>query len=382
VARLRILVLDAESPIALAACQALARAGHEVGVTCSERFALAAVSKHTTRSHRLPPCHGPAEPYLGGLIATIERFGYQLLIAVRDPAIARLAQAELPIPSCPAAGGSVLHLTDKLRLADLCRSCDVPYPATFSPRAPGEDEAALEAAGFPAFVKANCSASTTPERVVHLPGAQAVDDLAGGRRAISDIRALGVRPLVQESVRGEKLHAVIIRRGARTPFRYAHRYLRDVGGAEVALETIAADRGVGGEAIAMLERACDAAGYEGLVQAELYRAHQDGQIYLFDVNPRLWGSIWFPEKLGLRVVERAVRDAMTDTPLVQADYQAGLRYHHILGELRWVRARPRDFSQILRTSRPRDVYHPSLMDPLPIASWLARKLGSARRGQG
>jgi hypothetical protein len=89
-----------------------------------------------------------------------------------------------------------------------------------------------------------------------------------------------------------------------------------------------------------------------------------------------------PEKLGLRVVERAIRDAMTATPLVEADYEAGLRYHHILGELRWARARPRDLSWILRTSRLRDVYHPSLMDPLPVAAWLAGKLGSARRAKG
>jgi hypothetical protein len=372
----RILVLDASSPIALAACQSLARRGHDVGVTCVNRLELAAVSKHVARCHQLPPCDGPAEPYLSELLATIDRFGYEAVIAVRDPAIARLAEIELTVPSCPASGGSVLPLVNKLDLRDVCRSCGVAYPATFAPREPGEDESVLRAVGFPAFIKAWRSASPTPERVVHLTGAHRVDDLATGRRAIATIRAAGVQPLVQESVFGEKLHAVVIRRGRRTFFRYAHRYLREVdGGYEVALETLVADRGAGGEAVAMLERICDATGYEGLLQAEFYLAHRDGQVYLFDVNPRLWGSIWFPEKLGLRVVERAVRDVLGESPLDEADYPAGLRYHNVLGELRWARAHPRRVPSILRTTRLLDVYHPSLRDPLPAALWLGQKLG-------
>lgn len=376
----RILVLDARSPIALAACESLARDGHDVGVSCVNRLELAVLSKHASRYHQLPPCEGPAEPYFDQLLATIDRFGYEAVIAVRDPAIARFAEVELPVPSCPASGGSVLPLINKLELRDVCDSCGVAYPATFAPKGSDEDDGALRAAGFPAFVKAWRSASSTPERIVHLTGAQAVANLAMGRSAIAAIRAVGVQPLVQESVHGEKLHAAVIRRGPSTSFRYAHRYLREVGGGyEVALETLAADRGAGGEAVAMLERLCDATGYQGLLQAEFYLAHRDGQVYLFDVNPRLWGSIWFPEKLGLRVVERAVRDVLGESLLDEADYPVGVRYHNVLGELRWARAHPRGVRSMLRTTRLRDVYHPSLKDPLPAALWLAQKLGVVRQ---
>jgi hypothetical protein len=374
--RYRILVLDARSPIALAACESLAREGHELGVTCVNRLELAAVSRYAYRHHVLPSPEGPAEPYFAELLRTIDRFGYEVVFAVRDPAIARLAEIELPVPSCPPSGGVVLPLINKLDLRDVCVSSGVAYPATFAPPEPDDDENALNAAGFPAFVKAWRSAWTTPDRVVHLTGATEVFDLSTGLRVIADIRRAGVQPLVQETLRGEKFHAAVIRRRGRTDFRYAHRYLRQFGGGyEVALETLLADRGAGGEATDVLERICDATGYEGLVQAEFFLAHRDGRVYLFDVNPRLWGSVWFPERLGLRVAERAARDVLGEPPLNEAHYRAGLRYHNVLGELRFAYADPRRVPSMLRSFRVSDVYHPSpLRDPLPAALWLGQKL--------
>lgn len=375
----RVLVLNAASPVALTVCRALSRNGHNVGVTCRKRLELATFSRHTARYHQLPPVDGPVEPHLGELLATVRRYAYEVVVAVSDPEVARLAEIELPVPSCPGAGSAVLPLIDKRDLDHVCRSCDVAYPLTIAPRNPDEDDRALMAAGFPAFVKARRSALPTSQRVVHLPGAQRIDGLLGGRQSIGKLRAAGGDPIVQQSVQGAKLHAVIIRRGGATSFRYAHRFLRDFRNAEVALETLSADSGPGGEAIAMLERICDATGYAGLVQAEFYVACRDGRLYLFDVNPRLWGSTWFPEQLGLQVAERALRDATGEDQLDDPGYPAGLRCHNVLGELRWARANPRRLSSILRTTRPGDVYHPSLRDPVPVAFWLGQKVAGRSR---
>jgi predicted ATP-grasp superfamily ATP-dependent carboligase len=382
----RILVLDASERAALAACRALGRAGHEVGAASSSSTPLAGHSRYTARSHVLPGGNAREESFQNGLNALIAGHGYDVLVVVDDTTLARLGRISVPVPTFPLLGPGFDRLTDKIGLVDLCRDAGVAYPATFAITGEADVDDAIATVGLPVVVKAARSAIATSASVHRHEGATVAKDCAAALSAIAMFRTEGLTPILQEFVhRREKINLSIIRRGGRSEVRFTYRVLRDVpltGGIAMAVETIRPDDGIGAEAVAALERICDAAGYDGLANGEFCRS-PDGRLYLIEVNPRLWGSTWFAERLGQRVVERGVRLALGLPALPEVPYLPGRRFHHLAGELRWLRLHSswrQPLRELLRTTRPWDVFDgDDLSDPRPIFHYVRRGGRRSRR---
>jgi predicted ATP-grasp superfamily ATP-dependent carboligase len=377
-----VLVLDASARAALAACRALGRAGHDIDVATHDPAALAGYSRYTGRVHALPGPDASQDAFDDALDAILRARGYDVLVVVDDATLARLADRPAPLPTFPILGPAFQRLIDKVGLADLCRDIGVAYPATLVASNPNEVEAAVAAVGLPVVVKAARSAIASSAGVHHHEGATVASDPTAAIAAIAAYRREGLTPIVQEFVqRREKINLSIIRRGGRSEVRFTYRVLRDVpltGGIAMAMETIDPDRGIGREAVSALERLCDAAGYDGLANGEFCRA-PDGRLYLIEVNPRLWGSTWFAERLGQRVVERGARLALGLPSLPEAPYPSGRRFHHATGELRWLRQQRSwrgPLRELLQTTRPWDVFDgDQLSDLQPVLHQAARGFG-------
>jgi D-aspartate ligase len=382
----RVLVLDASERAALSACRTLGRAGHEVGAASSSSTPLAGYSRFTARSHVLPDGTASAESFQNTLNALVAGHGYEVLVGVDDATLARLGRISVPIPTFPLLGPGFDRLTDKIGLVELCRDAGVPYPTTFATTSESEVDDVIATVGLPVVVKAARSAIATSAAVHRHEGATVAKDRSDALAAIAEFRAEGLTPIVQEFVhRREKINLSIIRRGGRSEVRFTYRVLRDVpltGGIAMAVETISPDTGIGAEAVAALERVCDAAGYDGLANGEFCRS-PDGRLYFIEVNPRLWGSTWFAERLGQRVVERGVRLALGLPALPEVPYATGRRFHHAAGELRWLRLHRswrQPLGELLRTTRPWDVFDgDQLSDPGPIVRYALRNFGRRKR---
>jgi len=360
-------VLDPWFSSSLAACRALGRAGYDVGVAGyrSGRLAVgpAASSRHALRYHVLPDPTGPADTFEVALTRLLSKRSYDVILATDDSTLARLATVAIPVPTFPDVGAAYQALTDKIGLAKISAAAGVAYPETCAPADDGQARRAVDQLKLPVVVKSSRSAEAGKHSVRGARGAVVcwtVDETIAAARSI---RAAGLIPIVQSRVRfAEKLNAVVIRRDAASEFRYAHRVLREAppsGGIGVALQTLSARTGAGAAAVDLLERVCDAAGYGGVAQAEFYRSEDDGRLYLLDVNPRLWGSTWFAERLGQRVVERGVRFALGLQPLGPNTYPIGRRHHNPFGEMRWLRAqnsKSRGLAELARTTRPSDTF--------------------------
>jgi predicted ATP-grasp superfamily ATP-dependent carboligase len=373
---IRVLVLDPWERPSLAVTRSLGRGeGFDVGVAGYARRRVAgpaAYSRHVRRFHRLADPAGPRSAFASSLTEVIQRDGYDVVIATSDLTLARLATIEVPVPVIPETGAAFRALTDKLALEALAASQGIAYPASRIVDA-GTADAAVADLGLPIVLKSARSAVADDHRAVASKGAtvcHTIDDLV---RGAEELRRTGLDAIAQQRVPFvAKINAAIIGDGGRSIFRYAHRVLREAppsGGIGVSLETIAVDDPDAAEALAILERLCAAVGYRGVAQAEYYRSGTDGRLYLIDVNPRFWGSTWFAERLGLRVVERAIACALGLPPPPIATYPIGRRFH-APGVVRWARQQKSiraGMTELVRTVRPWDVTEIALSDPMPLA---------------
>ena len=303
-----VLVLDAQTRQGLAACRALGRRGVEVGAASVDADALSRWSRHVVRFHRAGAPGCSAIPQL------VREHGYDAIVACEDPTVrACWRQAPPPAPTVPTLDASLDALVDKLRLAATASTAGVAYPQTVALATVEDVRAAFDELGSPMIVKSSRSAAVVDGTPVHRSGARVVRDVAEAERAVDWIAGGGLTPVAQRRVdRADKVDVAVVRRHGACEVRLAYRVLRDVplsGGLAVAVESIPNAEGHGRTALDALERLLDAAGYEGIANAE-FCVSADGAVTLIEVNTRVWASIWFAERLGLRVVERSVRHAL------------------------------------------------------------------------
>jgi predicted ATP-grasp superfamily ATP-dependent carboligase len=384
--RLRVLVLDADKRQALAACRGLGRADHDVGAAGYQPSALAGWSRYTRRYHRLPSPRGATDDFGAALRALTTEQGYDVVVAVEDPTVAALVEAGLEIPTVPRLGTGLERLVDKVALAGIAAAAGVAYPPTEVLDGPTH-AGVLERLGAPAVVKPARSAVALDGRVSHHSGAAVTPDPAAVADAAETIGRQGLVPIAQERIeRADKINVTIFRRSGISEVRFPYRVLRDVpltGGIAVTLETVSAEQGIGANAVAALELVCDEAGYEGIANGEFCLSARDGRLYLIEVNTRPWGSLWFAERLGQRVADRAVRHAVELPSAPSPPARAGRRYHNPAGELRWVlrhASRRRPLLSVVRSTRPWDVFeYVDPADPVATLRYAVAKL-SGRYG--
>jgi len=382
----RILVLDASSRQALAATRGLGRAGFDVGVAGYRGGELATYSRYARRSHVLADPRTTPLRFSEALAATIVAHRYDALVATDDATLAQLATKAVSIPSVPTLGAAYLRLTDKLALVDVCARADVPYPQTRLVQHDDDLRAALASLPMPVYVKGARSAEATADGVRHQMGAHLALDADAARRGVDAVHRAGLRAIVQPRIAVRtKINVGLLRSQGRTLAAFPYVSIRDVpptGGIAAAVESVSADSDIGALATGALERVCDAAGYEGLAQAEC-AVTSDGVLYLIEVNPRLWASVWLAERLGARIIERSVRLALGLPQPPPAREHPGVRFHNLRAELRWLvqrRDRLGALRELSRTTGPSDVFE--YVDPTDIGATLrhvARFI--ARRGR-
>ena len=339
--------------------------------------ALAARSRYASgRYERLPDPHGEAAPFEAALADVVRRRGCQAVVAISDSTIARLRHLNIGVPTVPRMDAALDRVIDKVDLAASCADAGVAYPPTWLAGEPAPPSAA-----WPRIVKPRRTAMVRPDRVVGRTGAFVVEDAAQEDAAIATLQAEQLEPIVQVRVgRTHKVSVALVRHRGRSTLRIAYQVLLEYpprGGQAAAIVSIDPHQGIGAQALEAAERVCDAAGFEGLANVQIY-GQDDGSLCLIEINPRVYGSTWFPERLGLRPMERAVLAALDEDPQPALDYPLGRRFHRPALEALWLLAPREDRDPAWKLPaivRPWDVFDLlSLTDPLPLATGLRRMM--------
>src|SRR5437773_11508600 len=332
---MHILITDGNERAALAAARSLVRAGHAVSVAAPTSLSLAGVSRGV-RPLRLAtdPLQDPAA-YAAevGRAAQRERVG--LLLPITDPSVGAVLEHPETLPA-----GVVLPFPDlatyraasnKAHVLELARSCGFGAPDTRIIATPGECDAAVAEASFPAVVKPHRSVVTVGATRRKL-GVVPVADAAECRRALAALPAGAFPVLLQRLVSGDGEGFFALRWRGRTVAMFAHRRLREkppTGGVSVYRESIPLDEALVGPG----RRLLDALDWQGVAMVECKREAATGRQVVMEVNGRFWGSLQLAIDAGVDFPSLLVRCAAGETVPECRDYRLGVRSRWVWGDV-------------------------------------------------
>ncbi len=291
---MKVLVLDGDSRVALAAIRALGRRGCEVD--CAERESVAAPlafrSRYLRRRIRLrsldAACLAEAAGGHDVVLATTRR-SVDALGTARAEVEARGAR----VPLAPTQ--RIAAANDKRHVQETGRAIGIATPETWTPAGIEELGALERRMTFPAIVKLRCDEGpdlSPAERYA------IVRDGDGLRRAWERLSGLQPRPLVQQWIDGVGLGVgMLLTADGEVLARFTHLRQRELppsGGPSTACVSV--HHAAAEEAALGLLRAL---GISGAAMVEFRVDRRTGTPYLLEVNPRLWGSLELPIRCGV-----------------------------------------------------------------------------------
>src|SRR5437762_1196079 len=251
--------------------------------------------------------------------------------------------------------------SNKAHVLELARSCGFGAPDTRIIATPGECDAAVAEASFPAVVKPHRSVVTVGATRRKL-GVVPVADAAECRRALAALPAGAFPVLVPRLVSRDGEGFFALRWRGRTVAKFAHRRLREkppTGGVSVYRESIPLEQRLVGPGLRLLE----ALDWSGVAMIECKRDLATGREMVMEVNGRFWGSLQLAIDAGIDFPALLVRCAAGETVPQTGDYRVGVRSRwlrgdvaHLLLRLRHDRSgsRLRALRDFLRVSPGRD----------------------------
>jgi predicted ATP-grasp superfamily ATP-dependent carboligase len=198
---------------ALATSRALARTGWEVGCATWDPRGLLATSRSVAHRHRSPPPTSDLDGFVASIAAAIAGAGYEAVLPSSDAETFALSlcRGRLPVALAYPSHETVLGAFDKLELTRAAADCGIGTPWT----APAT-ETAVAAVEGPVVVKVRFHWNPAS---IGMPGrwrTYVCADREEARRRVTELRAAGGDPLLQELVRGPLLHChVLVDRGGR-----------------------------------------------------------------------------------------------------------------------------------------------------------------------
>ena len=287
----RVLVLDAHTNQALACVRSLGRAGYDILVASQRHQPLAAWSRYSHGSFRIPG-------------ETVPGFA-----ALRDWAVARRVRTVLPVTerSCRllnadrdrwegqgitvgcAPDSLLLRAFDKAETLRIAERCGVRTPCTVIPRTLDEALGAGCVVGFPCVVKSRFSNAWDGRQFLRDRGAAYVGEPSELKRVILAHRQGEHWPLVQSYVEGRGGGVSVLSDRGSPVVRFAHERLRDIrpSGSGSSLR----------RSVPLMPKFRDAADrllaameWHGPAMVE-FRDDGTAEPCLMEVNGRFWGSL-------------------------------------------------------------------------------------------
>lgn len=387
------IVLDGEQRSALAVTRSLGQRGVPVWVADSTAKPLASASRFASKILRYPdPMKYP------------DKFGAWLkAIDIQHPHSVLFPLTDITVPlALKAAAGTHSWLTamptasayetasDKARLLELASAVGVRVPHTWSITTRTRD-ALPRSVNFPVVIKPSRSAKATDggirKRSVRYASSQEELAIAIDALLLDEADEL----LIQEYIHGSGVGVFALYDQSKPLFFFSHRRLRErppSGGVSVLSESTEVTE----EGAAAARRLLDGLHWHGVAMVE-FKQDSMGQLWLMEINARLWGSLQLAVDCGADFPWWLYQLAIGSPFAPPHRYKIGRRLRWWLGDLDNLYAQLRDYRW---TPKLRDKarviaefllpWHPGLRyellrwrDPVPAALALRKYIAALHK---
>lgn len=286
---LKALVLDAFSRAGLEMIQSLGRRG--VLVHASSPSDCRAFSSRYVVQRWEQPTIASTDRYVEWLRRIEAQHGYSLVVPSTEYSL--LPLTDLPeddplkgILQLPARE-SIFAALDKWRTLRLASSCGIPIPPSRAYNSPAD---LLPPDSFPVVLKSTRSIIRVAG-IAQQTQAFLAQDFMGWKQAVFSL--LPQTPVIEQPrLRGRGVGIEVLYRNGQMVWYFAHRRLHEgsgqngLGGGSSYRRSIAAPR----QALAYTTALLDRLRWHGVAMVEFLETF-DGDYYLMEINPRLWGSL-------------------------------------------------------------------------------------------
>ena len=336
-----ILILDAESKIALTSARSLARAGLRValGGTAGQRRPNRKPpswhSRYCGRAVELPDYTSAPEAFIDAVVEFVREHRVTVVLPVGDATVALSAPhrkrfAELDCTLAVAPDAALEIATDKVRTLEVAAKLGIDYPKSIPVTGVADLRLAEAAFGYPFVVKPSVSWTGQAAERVHptevINEAEAVRStesyLATGCEVIAQQMASGLRESISLFIAGDQMLAYCGAAALRTT--------PPLGGVSVMRESVPVDE----ELLQACVNLATAIGIEGACEVE-FRRDASGKPLLMEINPRLAGTLENAMHAGVNFPLLIWQQATGQPVQPVRSYKNGVRTRWLSGDMRW-----------------------------------------------
>lgn len=335
---LRILLTNAHKPAGLGAMRSLGRAGHTIIAAFpqgSERPA-SIWSRYCSGTLDYPDPWRYQFEFRDWLHKQAHSGTIDAVLPISEACIIGVAAMRKDLPSdflsILPSDASLEFTLSKFQATRMALSLGIPCPPTvFISDGTGTWDDDFSGLHFPMVIKTDNRLTTEG---VYIKGRTFVaTDGHAVAKILRDHKHGQTRIMAQDMIPGSGTGAFLLRFGATTRLRFAHRRLHEVPytGGYSSFRESCRDEGL----ISLGEAMLDAIDYEGVAMVEFRRGAIDGKPYFLEINGRLWGSLALALHAGVDFPVALIECYQNGRPGHESSrYRAGIQCRNIFpGEL-------------------------------------------------
>jgi predicted ATP-grasp superfamily ATP-dependent carboligase len=365
---MNVLVTSARNIIGYTVVTSLGRRGIPVFTADFFRYSASFYSKYSCGHDIYPDPYVNQTEFMDSLCKIIEERRVDVLMPITDETFLIAENIEkLPnyVKVVSPTFEQISKVHDKYNLKLLAKKLNIEYPRTAIPEADEDLDNIAEEFGFPVVLK--------PRKGGGAWGIRYVKNRDSLRKIFHEsLRELEVSSLmIQEYIKGHVICTGMLFNRGTLKAKISYSQLREfpVSGGTATLRISIKNK----ESETKLEKLLKHLNWHGPCEADFIISEKDGKVYLTDVNPRFWTSLYQSVACGVDFPYLTFRLAIGDDFDPVVDYKEGVQTRWFWGDLRVFASKFRNgrkagiLLDFIRSFQPKIKYDDfKLCDPLPF----------------
>lgn len=328
-----VLVTDGNQRAALAVTRSLGAKGIRVITADLQPNTLSSASKHAYCSE-IYPSHDDTKAYIQSIKEMISRHDIKIIFPITEISLFTLLKhrsefqnVEIPFDSFE----NVSLLSDKVKLIELCKKLNIPYPKSFYVEHGRNVIDTNLDFQFPVVLKPHKSRIFEDGRWISTSVKYAYSDDELRNYCLYD-PVFSLHPfMIQEYIEGFGQGVFLLFDHGKLVATFCHKRLREkppTGGVSVLCESIEIPKNLAEMSTNLLS----SVDWHGVAMVE-FKVHEHRGPFIMEVNTRFWGSLQLAVDSGIDFPHLLYKISQGDSFTPVTDYKNNIRLRWLMGDL-------------------------------------------------